>query len=70
MQKWIEKGIMTVKECWITTDHGMELSDNEYLEMRKAQGLAGEGKSTLRSWVHRKVLMIDDVSGKYVKINK
>ena len=26
MQKWIEKGIMTVKECWITTDHGMELS--------------------------------------------
>ncbi|MGN1228115.1 MAG: phage antirepressor [Prevotella sp.] len=26
MQKWIEKGIMAVKECWITTDHGMELS--------------------------------------------
>ena len=26
MQKWIEKGIMTVKECWISTDHGMELS--------------------------------------------
>lgn len=26
MQIWIEKGIMTVKECWITTDHGMELS--------------------------------------------
>ena len=23
MQKWIEKGIMTVKECWITTDHVM-----------------------------------------------
>ena len=47
-----------------------EFTYNEYLEMRKAQGLAGDGKSTLRSWVHRKVLMIDDVSGKYVKINK
>ena len=47
-----------------------EFTYNEYLEMRKAQGLAGDGKSTLRSWVHRKVLMIDDVSGKYVKIKK
>ena len=26
MQKWIERGIMTVRECWVTTDHGMELS--------------------------------------------
>ena len=26
MQKWIEKGIMAVKECWISTDHGMELA--------------------------------------------
>ena len=26
MQIWIEKGIMTVKECWITTNHGKELS--------------------------------------------
>ena len=26
MQKWIERGIMTVRECWVTTDHGMELA--------------------------------------------
>ncbi len=26
MQKWIERGIMAVKECWISTDHGMELA--------------------------------------------
>ena len=26
MQKWIERGIMGVKECWISTDHGMELA--------------------------------------------
>ena len=26
MQKWIEKGIMTVRETWVTTDHGMSLS--------------------------------------------
>ena len=47
-----------------------EFTYNEFLEMRKAQGLAGDGKSTLRSWVHRKALMIDDLSGKYVKIKK
>ena len=26
MQKWVERGIMAVRECWVTTDHGMELS--------------------------------------------
>lgn len=26
MQKWIERGIMTVRETWITTDHGMEMA--------------------------------------------
>ena len=26
MQKWNERGIMAVKECWISTDHGMELA--------------------------------------------
>ena len=26
MQKWIERGIMAVKECWISTDHGVELA--------------------------------------------
>ena len=26
MQKWIERGIMAVKECWISTGHGMELA--------------------------------------------
>ena len=26
MQKWIERGIMSVRECWVTTDHGTELS--------------------------------------------
>ena len=26
MQKWIERGIMAEKECWISTDHGMELA--------------------------------------------
>ena len=26
MQKWIERGIMTVRECWVTTDHGTELA--------------------------------------------
>ena len=45
-----------------------EFTYNEFLEIRKAQGLAGDGKSTLRSWVHRKMLMIDDLSGRYVKI--
>ena len=47
-----------------------EFTYNEFLEIRKAQGLAGDGKSTLRSWVHRKMLMIDDLSGRYVKIRK
>ena len=26
MQKWVERGIMTVRECWVTTNHGTELS--------------------------------------------
>ena len=26
MQKWVERGIMAVRECWVATDHGMELS--------------------------------------------
>ena len=26
MQLWIERGIMAVRESWITTDHGMELA--------------------------------------------
>ena len=47
-----------------------EFTYNEFLEIRKAQGLAGDGKSTLRSWVHRKMLMIDYLSGRYVKIRK
>ena len=47
-----------------------EFTYNEFLEIRKTQGLAGDGKSTLRSWVHRKMLMIDDLSGRYVKIRK
>ena len=25
-QKWVQMGIMTVRECWITTNHGMELA--------------------------------------------
>ena len=46
-----------------------EFTYNEYLELRKSQGLTGDGKSTLRSWMHRKTLALDDMSGKYVKIN-
>ena len=45
-----------------------EFTYNEFLEIRKAQGLAGGGKSTLRSRVHRTTLMIDDLSGRYVQI--
>ena len=26
MQKWVERGIMTVRECWVTTNHGTELA--------------------------------------------
>ena len=26
MQKWIERGILTVRETWVTTNHGMEMS--------------------------------------------
>ncbi|MGM9733310.1 MAG: hypothetical protein ACI3YT_04200 [Prevotella sp.] len=47
-----------------------EFTYKDFLDLRKAQGLAGDGKSTLRSWVHRKALAIDDISGKYVKTKK
>ena len=26
MQKWVERGIMTVRKCWVTTNHGTELA--------------------------------------------
>ena len=26
MQKWVERGILTVRETWVTTNHGMEMS--------------------------------------------
>ena len=44
-----------------------EFTFNDYLKVRQEQGRTGAGKDTLRMWVHRGYIYIDDATKKYIK---
>ena len=44
-----------------------EFSREDYRQMRQNQGRSGDGASTLRSWVKRGYIVLDEVSGCYCK---
>ena len=44
-----------------------EFTKDQYRLMRQQQGKAGDGESTLRKWVCRGHIVIDEVSGRYCK---
>jgi len=46
-----------------------EFSLQDYLNLRMQLGKEGDGKSTLRSWKHRKYIVEDPATGMYVKLN-
>ncbi len=47
-----------------------EFNKEQYQLMRQSQGKTGDGASTLRSWVNRGHIVLDDVSGLYCKTEK
>ncbi len=44
-----------------------EFSLEDYLLMRQQQGRQGNGRTTLRSWLHRGYIVFDDVTDRYCK---
>lgn len=44
-----------------------EFTKEQYQQMRQQQGRTGDGETTLRSWINRKHIIFDDVSGRYCK---
>jgi hypothetical protein len=44
-----------------------EFSREQYRQMRQSQGKAGDGESTLRSWINRGHITYDEVNGHYCK---
>ena len=44
-----------------------EFTKEQYYQMRQQQGKAGDGESTLRSWVNRNHIVYDEVSSRYCK---
>ena len=44
-----------------------EFSREQYLLMRQQHGKQGDGKATLRSWMHRGYIVYDEVVGNYCK---
>lgn len=46
-----------------------EFTYGEYLTVRRELGKEGDGKDTLRSWVHRGHIRLDEVTGRYVRLS-
>lgn len=44
-----------------------EFTREQYRQMRQSQGKAGDGESTLRTWVSRNYIVYDEVTGGYCK---
>ncbi|MCR5066125.1 MAG: hypothetical protein K6A67_10235 [Bacteroidales bacterium] len=47
-----------------------EFTKEQYYLMRQSQGRSNDGGSTLRSWVKREYLFLDEASGRYCKTEK
>ena len=44
-----------------------EFTFEDYLNVRQSLGKQGDGRGTIRIWVHRGYIVLDDTTKRYVK---